>query len=751
MKALSSLCSILCMLLSGTAYAQKAVVDDFEGKQVWELKEWGDQAELSLSEKYASQGKKALGIRFTEKGRTQEDKGIVLRRSLVGRARDFQEFVVDLHNGTNQRIEMALGLENDQFYELPRTSLAPGWNKDVRFSLLGANFKAAKSQWQHKLRLDPDSDLGTLLVILYIGKIPAGEIHMDNLRSHHESETLAKRAPVAVPKHDVALKGLVGQVDKLALYELLELQVSFQGQYVDPYDQNEIALVGLFQSPSGKALTVEGFLYSGEVDGVEPVRRPVWKLRFTPNEVGKWSYTVQVKNRWSEARSAPFSVECVSGGGDGFVRVDRQNPHYFALDSGKFYYPLGQNVAWENIEKYPRYFEKMKKNQENWARIWMTNWSFGIEWKRMGGYKGLGNYNLDNAAKLDRLFHLADKNGIYLQLVFDFHGAYSRKVNPEWANNPFNAANGGFLNEPHEFFEDGRAKALYKKRLHYIVARYGHNVRLMAWEFMNEIFFTDNYDKDREFAWHKEMSEYLRSIDPYKHLITTSFFDGFNKQTYELSTFDFAQMHVYRQKVWKHFANTAPRMRTLGKPYFFAEFGSDSGNGVDDKDEKGVFLHGGLWASFMQLTAGNAMPWWWDTHIDPKDLYYHFGALARFAEGVDRRKYDFTPSRQRLKGLAGGKEVFLELMGLTDQAFSMYWICDAFGMHKKTRATPLTFEGAKVVLPSFRDGVYEVEFWDTYRGAVTGKTEVTAQGGELALSLPKFTNDLAFKITRKAS
>ena len=750
MKIIAFLSFLLCALVAETALAQTAVVDDFESKQLWEVKEWGDSAALTLTDKFASQGKKSLSIVFSEKGRTKDDKGIVLRRSVVGRAKEFKEFVVDIYNATNARMELSMGLENDQFYELPRVPLKPGWNKNVRFSLLGANFKGAKSQWRHSLRIDPDSDIGSLIAIFYIGKALAGEITMDNLRSFHESESFVKRAPVEVPKHQVLLQGIVGQVDRLALYDLLELQVRFQGQYVDPYDQDEIALSGLFQAPSGKQVRVQGFLYSGEVNGVEPVSRPVWKLRFTPREPGKWTYTLQLKNRWSEAKSETASFECLPSAADGFVRVDPQNPHYFALESGKFFYPLGQNVAWENIEKYPKYFEKMSKNQENWARIWMTNWSFGIEWKRMGGYKGLGNYNLDNAARLDRLFTIAQKNRIFLQLVFDFHGAYSRKVNPEWANNPFNAANGGFLNDPEEFFANERARTLYKKRLRYIVARYGHNPGLMAWEFMNEIYFTDNYDKDREYLWHKEMSEYLKSIDPYRHLQTTSFFEGFNKQTYQLPTMDYAQIHVYKQRVFRLFGNTAPRMRQLGKPYFFAEFGSDSGNGVDDKDAKGVFLHAGLWASFMQLTSGNAMPWWWDTHIEPKDLYHHFGALARFGEGIDRRKHDFSPARQRLKGKAGDQEVFLELMGLKDDRFSMFWICDAFGMHVKTRPAPLAFEGVRVVLPDWKDGVYEVEIWDTSKGAVVAKTEVTALGNELAIALPRFVNDLAFKVLRKA-
>jgi hypothetical protein len=45
------------------------------------------------------------------------------------------------------------------------------------------------------------------------------------------------------------------------------------------------------------------------------------------------------------------------------------------------------------------------------------------------------------------------------------------------------------------------------------------------------------------------------------------------------------------------------------------------------------------------MLGGGAMPWWWDSYVDPKNLYYHWRALADFWKGEDLRDGDFQPVR----------------------------------------------------------------------------------------------------------
>jgi hypothetical protein len=737
------------LFLPVRAVAEKQMIDDLESAGRWEVKEWGDQATLSASTAHVAQGTRALAVSFGKTGRRGTDKGVIIRRPLLGRANDFKEFAVDIHNPTAKPFNVALGVEADEYYEAPAQPMQPGWNKNVRFRVDGSNLKAARSNWRHELSLDPTLNLGSLILVFHVDHVPSATIHIDNLRADGTGGARALAAATArIAPHDIEIERVRGQRAELPAYDTLELSVDLGAVYLDPYDADEIALAARVRRPDGQQQLVPGFFYSGDVTGHAPVRDGTWRIRLTPDQPGEWSYQIVARNRWSEAVAGPYQLQTTASAHPGFVRVDPAHPHYFAFDSGAFYYPIGQNFGWGSTEEYQRIVPRMAASGQNWMRVWMANWSFGLEWKPMGYYRGLGNYNLVNAQKLDELFELARKHGMFIQLVFDFHGALSSKVNPEWSNNPYNAANGGPLAHASEFFTNPRAKELYKRRVRYILARWGHHPNLLAWEFFNEINFSDGFDKQADAAWHQEMSAYVKANDPYRHLTTTSYYDFYNQDCYALPTIDYTQYHVYRRRVHNVMANVVPRFRRFAKPFFFAEFGSHSENGIDDEDRRGVFLHAGMWAQFMQNASGGAMPWWWDTHIDANDLYYHFKALTAFARGIDRRTLNPRAVRQRLKLRAAGTLYFFELQGQQDESLSFFWLADALGTHHKDRPAPITFEGLSVSLSNVSDGEYSIEHWDTYRGTVVATNKGTARGGSLVIPLPRFTNDTAFKVRK---
>jgi hypothetical protein len=150
----------------------------------------------------------------------------------------------------------------------------------------------------------------------------------------------------------------------------------------------------------------------------------------------------------------------------------------------------------------------------------------------------------------------------------------------------------------------------------------------------------------------------------------------------------------------------------------------------------------------MQNAAGGGMPWWWNTHIDPNNLYYHFKALAEFGKGIDRRQWETVSVQQRLKKQLGSKEHFFELMGQQSSTLSIFWLCDAFGMHMSQRPRAMRFEGLTLELTDFADGSYRIEYWDTLRGVIISSQQQNAQGHRLLLNIPSFSNDIAFKIKK---
>ncbi len=725
------------------------LIDGFEKNLRWENKEWGDSAKLELSSDNVSEGKKALQASFTPEG-SKGQKKFVIRRELGGKAHDLGEIYVDVFNPLpTSGVELALAIEADQYYETKPLALKAGWNKGLSFKIDGADLKSKASNWGYKTSVPKEVDLGSLIFLVHTGEANAGIFFFDNVRSNGKP-TMPQPPKRVAAKIDAEPK--LGEIKTLEsatkVYEKMELGVQFEAPYHDPYEAKEILLRARFKAPSGAVKEVDGFLYDGKVSLAAPVEKPDWRLRFTPTEAGRWTYQIEVKNPKGSALSKDLSFEVGPATSDGFLRVDPKDKKYFSFDSGKFYYPIGQNAAWDSIENYQKMFASMKENGENWTRIWMAPWNFGIEWKVMGRYQGLGNYNLENAKKLDETIDLLALNGIYTQLVMEFHGGLSTKVNPEWQNNPYNKEQGGPLAKPQDFFTNLKARENFKKRLRYIIARWGYSPHIMAWEIFNEINWADGFSPKNDAAFHKDIGNWMREQDPYKRMITTSYYDYYNKATYELPVIDFTQYHAYQHRVWKTMAQVVPRFERFNKPFFFGEFGYDSKDGVDAQDKQGVFIHAGIWAQAMQPVAGNGMPWWWDTHIEPNQLYRHFGALAKFLAGIDRRGMDLRAVQESwpVKIRKDHKEK-LSFYGLKNSSFAMGWICDTKGMTMKDRPGPYEFRGIQFYMDGFKKGVYQFETWDTYKGEVltTEKVE-TNKKGRLLLSLPAFKNDVAFKL-----
>ncbi|MDD5067803.1 MAG: DUF5060 domain-containing protein [bacterium] len=746
---------LICIYMSVTGFTflqagdTYQLLDGIEEGNNWEWQSWSDYARLKTSADICSEGDYSLKVSFTPENRRPNNKGIFIKTPVSGTPDQLKKIIVDIYNDTDSgEVSLALALDAEEFYEAPQVALKKGWNRDIEFDLLKSDFKSAGSGWDYRTSLKKDVGLGDIMFIFYLGSVQYGDFYMDNVRTGRIRSTSSgkgKKKDVPGEYSPPRIISVEKNNDTVQLYDLFELTVRFSGSCRNPFDPSEIQVTGYFTSPEKKQAVVAGFLYSGDVQEGS-VEDPVWKIRFSPGQKGLWTYDVRVRNLKGEDRSEKASMKCAGPDRDGFIRVDDKYPGLFRFDSGKNYYPIGHNVCWASVEEYERYFSRLSQSKENWSRVWLVNWNVGLEWKNMGYFRGLNNYNLENARKLDRIVELAGKNGIYLQLVFDFHGAFSTGVNPEWQNNPYNVRNGGPCPTARDFFINKKARELYKKRVQYIISRWAYSTHVLAWELFNEVNFTDSFDKDIDTRWHKEMSGFIKQIDPFRHMVTTSYYKDYNKNVLGLDTIDYSQVHNYDPGVFQMMKSLPLAMKEFKKPFFFAEFGCDSKDGIEDLDKAGVFIHAGLWVQYMTESGGNAMPWWWNTHIEPNNLYHHFKALAEFDRGLDRREHDFRPITGQFSGQSEKGTVTLELTGLKDDKLILFWLCDAKGMRFKERDQALVIRNSVVTLGDMKNKVYSVEFWDTYKGVMIKKIGVKASADGLKISMPDFRNDMACKI-----
>jgi hypothetical protein len=249
----------------------------------------------------------------------------------------------------------------------------------------------------------------------------------------------------------------------------------------------------------------------------------------------------------------------------------------------------------------------------NWARIWATSWDdrnpfFGEhETKVKDGW--ISEQSMD---RWEPIIRAAEEDGIAFQFVFFYHGLFSTTVNPNWQLHPWNKANGGFLADPKEFFTNAEAKRRSKLYLRYVVARWGYSSAIMAWELFNEVQFTDQArsgDWKLVGAWHDEMADYLRSIDPYHHLITTSSELG----APIWKRMDYLQGHGYPASVAAMLLATPV---PTDRPMFFGEVGP----GDRGKDADRMALRDGIWAGLLAGHAGAGQYWYWDV-MDKPGMY----------------------------------------------------------------------------------------------------------------------------------
>ncbi len=159
----------------------------------------------------------------------------------------------------------------------------------------------------------------------------------------------------------------------------------------------------------------------------------------------------------------------------------------------------------------------------------MPSWGLGLEWlKGNNGYEGLQRYKQQNAWYLG----LADRSLPAERSLPHAEPGPSRtgilEGNPNWNENPYNAANGGPCIHTWDFFTDQRSRQLIRNRFRYIVARYGYSRNILCWELFNEVDWTDDFSRHKTdvTAWHEEMAAWLSRLDVNRHLVTTSYGNG---------------------------------------------------------------------------------------------------------------------------------------------------------------------------------------------------------------------------------
>ncbi|MBL7968764.1 MAG: DUF5060 domain-containing protein [Prolixibacteraceae bacterium] len=419
---------------------------------------------------------------------------------------------------------------------------------------------------------------------------------------------------------------------KVYQYQKAEWQIELKSDWTNPYNAPEIALDMQITSPSGIKLTLPCFYESGKSSEVS-----VWKARFTAREAGVYSYYFELKKKGkvvSANAKAEFKVKASEG--KGFL-----NPNdlwTFKYDNGELFRGIGENICWESRdEDDSKYFENLHEDKRfnydfmlkklaasdgNFFRVWMIYWNLPVDWKTVSNNSRYQNttspYNESGMKRMDWLVNLCDSLGIHMMVALESHVGF---MGDGWNMSSYNVANGGPAKTPLEFFTLPEARAQYKNKLRLMVARYGYSPSVAAWEFFNEIDNAmyagkpeDRIPDEVITGWHDEMSTYLKAIDPYQHMVTTSISHRDVAGMNDLKNIDINQKHIYK--------NTAGIPETIpsytqkhNKPYVIGESGYEwdwSKNFNDFADDMDGDFKRGLWLGLFNPTPVLPMSWWWE-------------------------------------------------------------------------------------------------------------------------------------------
>lgn len=441
-------------------------------------------------------------------------------------------------------------------------------------------------------------------------------------------------------------------------WRLVEFRVDGVPPSTTPFDPDMIALDATLRLPDGTTKTIPGFFYRAYTralnngkETLTPKGNGEWRVRFCPPAEGNYTVIATVTQNGTQKTMSPalgFMVAESTLALSGYVTI-AANKRYFATSTGTSLPLRGHDVCWYHdggTYDYDTWLEHMRQGGENFTRIWMWPNAFGLE----ADAKTRLNYRQDTAWQLDYTLELAAQKGIYVQLCLDFHGMFA--VQPDswggnnyWPKNPYNVVNGGPCVKPADFFTNAQARATYKKRLHYLIARYGYAPNLLGWEFFNEIDNVYSLLNATDVAnWHSEMGTWLKANDPYHHLITTSFTSD-HPEIWSLATMDYTATHPYgvAQPV-VNFSKTAQSyLSRYGKPTMMGEFGTDWRGWNQTQNDP--YLRGwrqGIWSGVLSGSVGTAMSWWWE-NIESEHLYPTYKALATFLNGKTLGTGDWQP------------------------------------------------------------------------------------------------------------
>ena len=331
--------------------------------------------------------------------------------------------------------------------------------------------------------------------------------------------------------------------------------ISFHGPFHKESQNNpnpflDYRLQVIFRSPEGKLYDVPGF-FDGNGDGINQGK--IWKVRFSPDEVGEWNYkasfrkgpdvAVKLENDAGEAcffngASGSFFIKEIDELAPGFLkwgRLEYVGSHYLKFRDGPYWVKGGADspedfLAYKGFVNTPRATHSYIDHVKDWEKG-------DPDWNDGAGKGIIGALNYLASQYVNSIYFLTMNIGGDGKNVWPFSGTVNEKGDVDNDNLHFDICK---LNQWNEVFRHAQNKGIalhfvlneaeeankleldstalgVERKLYYreLIALFAHHLALQ-WNLCEEYNLKIKLSPELI----KSYAQYIKDIDPYDHPVT---------------------------------------------------------------------------------------------------------------------------------------------------------------------------------------------------------------------------------------
>jgi hypothetical protein len=434
---------------------------------------------------------------------------------------------------------------------------------------------------------------------------------------------------------------------------------------------------------------------------------------------------------------------------------------YFSID-GKQSFLLSRNITGKTQDDFYTLLEWAHRGGTKVIRIHLTHGWWGDPWINRDW-----SVNEKWARDWDGFFEQAQADGIYVIPVFGVWADWNNGKPADfhfWQYNPLNVANGGPLTTPTGLFQsDSDTQMHWLTWVQTLVERWQGRKNIAAWEIFSEINLASGVPGDTDAQggvsettavdFTKKAAKIIQATDKNHHLVTLSLAVGASftnewAKFYELETLDFIEIHPYSDKLDRELvADVRQQLVRYKIPVMIGESGLWS---MDNNTNAMIGIQHAIWAGLVS-GAMNGRAFWgvdgyafYDTNnrSDAVAFMQKYAAtelsVVNFAKGVDFSGFQPLTSTSS-SGIWGAA------VGNKKMVFG--WYRDANSEPPNWNLRPVISKQTVTINVPGTTTNWKIDFYNTKTGTdIVSSILVTRKGNIVTLTLPDFTDDMAFKM-----